>query len=58
MSAIESDFLNRHRLVERRDRVEDENEVSRDPSRLPVNNLEAYKSWCQRVKDDWDASDE
>lgn len=35
-------------------RADEEREPDRDPSRLPVTNLEAYKSWCQRVKDDWD----
>ena len=29
---------------------------SRDPSDLPINNLDAYKTWCQRVKDEWDGA--
>lgn len=58
---IETDFVNGHRYGERREQresAEQEAEVRRDPSRLPVTNLEAYKSWCQRVKDDWDSQDQ
>ncbi len=29
-------------------------ENSRDPSDLPVNNWEAYRNWCQKVKEHWD----
>ena len=32
----------------------DHEENSRDPSDLPVNNWEAYRTWCQKVKDHWD----
>ncbi len=32
----------------------DQEENSRDPSDLPVNNWEAYRTWCQKVKEHWD----
>ncbi|MBT8135918.1 MAG: hypothetical protein KJO54_02770 [Gammaproteobacteria bacterium] len=55
MSIIETDRLNGHDVSERSNGADDdENTVDRDPSRLPVNNLDAYKTWCQRVKEDWD----
>ena len=55
LSIIETDRLNGHDVSAGVDTPEsDENAVDRDPSRLPVNNLDAYKNWCQRVKEDWD----
>lgn len=59
LSVIETDMLNGHNIIDRKEGVEDDQpESSRDPSRLPVKNLEAYKSWCQRVKDDWDPAEQ
>lgn len=55
MSIIETDRLNGHSVSEGPDGLDDDVEtVDRDPSRLPINNLDAYKTWCQRVKEDWD----
>ena len=55
MSIIETDRLNGHNVSPGADQSEEDVEtVDRDPSRLPVNNLDAYKNWCQRVKEDWD----
>lgn len=54
MSVIETDLLNGRSVSDRSDtRASEEPEPDRDPSRLPVNNLEAYKSWCKQVRDDW-----
>ena len=59
MAIIETERLNGHNLSEGRNAREVEaEEVDRDPSRLPVNNLDAYKSWCQRVKADWDTANQ
>ena len=55
MSVLETDMLNGRDVSDRNgQRADEEREPDRDPSRLPVTNLEAYKSWCQRVRDDWD----
>lgn len=48
-------MLNGRDRTERAERpVSERDEANRDPSRLPVNNLEAYKTWCQQVRDDWE----
>ncbi|MDH3648004.1 MAG: hypothetical protein OER80_14690 [Gammaproteobacteria bacterium] len=54
MSIIETDRLNGHDVAEVEGAEEDVNATDRDPSRLPVNNLDTYKNWCRRVKEDWD----
>ena len=54
---METDLLN-GRQADVNEHADDEAEASRDPSRLPVTNLEAYKSWCKRVKDDWEEATE
>ncbi|MBT8132480.1 MAG: hypothetical protein KJO35_09445 [Gammaproteobacteria bacterium] len=54
MSIIETERLNGHDVAEVEGPEQDVDAENRDPSRLPVNNLDAYKTWCQRVKDDWD----
>lgn len=55
MSVIETDLLHGRSVPDRSDtRASEEREPDRDPSRLPIGNLEAYKSWCQRVRDDWE----
>lgn len=59
LAIIESERLNGHNVSEGRKTHEDDVEVvDRDPSRLPVNNLDAYKNWCQRVKADWDPANQ
>ena len=59
MSIIETERLNGHDVSEPGNGADDdENSVDRDPSRLPINNLDAYKNWCQRVKDDWDPANQ
>ena len=59
LAIIETERPNGHNVTEGRNTPEvDVEEVNRDPSRLPINNLDAYKNWCQRVKADWDPANQ
>ena len=59
MSIIDTDRLNGHDVSQGPNGAEEDVvTVDRDPSRLPINNLDAYKNWCQRIKDDWDPANE